>query len=89
VSAVYPAKDGTFELLDDLQEEGRCRFVKRGPKEELEAIVVAVWRERDRLRAQDIQRRHQKAPRVEQILTGRYCHGRSSAAREVHSGTFR
>jgi hypothetical protein len=44
-------EDGTFEDLDDLREDGRRRLLKRLPKEELEEIIVNVWRERDEARA--------------------------------------
>jgi len=47
MSAQDPANDGTFEILDDLSEHVRQRYVEKLSKEELAAIVVAVWRERD------------------------------------------
>jgi hypothetical protein len=43
--------DGTFEVLDDLREDGRRRYVKRRAKEELEEISIAAWRERDEVRS--------------------------------------
>jgi hypothetical protein len=59
MSTTDPAKDGTLDVLDDLQEEGRRRFIKHRSKEELEAIVIAAWRERDELGAsKDVQRRY-------------------------------
>jgi hypothetical protein len=51
MSAPDPSKDGTFEDLDDLREDGRRRFLKRQSKEELVEIIIAAWRERDEKRA--------------------------------------
>jgi hypothetical protein len=81
MSTADPVKDGTFELLDDLQEEGRLRFIKRRSKAELEAIVAAAWRERDELRVQkDVLRGYQIKLHIDQMLTIRYLCRCSSAA---------
>jgi hypothetical protein len=48
MSAPDPVNDGTFELLNDLPREGRRRYVKRMSKEDLEEVILAVWRKRDK-----------------------------------------
>jgi hypothetical protein len=53
MSAFNPVSNGTFEVLDDLQDDGRRRYLKRRSKEELEEILVAAWRERDKTKVHD------------------------------------
>jgi hypothetical protein len=73
MSAPDPSKDGTFEDLDDLREDGRRRFVKRLSKEELEEIIVAAWRERDEARARvEVQGKPQIVHIQTWMLTVRY-----------------
>ena len=48
MGATGPTTDGTLEDLDDLREDGRRRYIKRLSKEELEEIIVAAWRRRDK-----------------------------------------
>jgi len=47
MSATDPANDGTFEVLDHLPKPVRQRYVEKLGKEELAAIVLAIWSERD------------------------------------------
>jgi hypothetical protein len=47
MSAPDPTNDGTFEVLDHLPGQVRQRYVENLGKEELAAIVLAVWRKRD------------------------------------------
>lgn len=47
MSDINPTEAGMLELLDDLREDGRRRFIHRRTREELEEIIVAAWRERD------------------------------------------
>jgi hypothetical protein len=53
MSVFDPANDGTFEYLDLRNHTARRRYVKRVPKEDLEEIVLAVWRGRDAARAEN------------------------------------
>ncbi|KAH7400824.1 hypothetical protein DE146DRAFT_781622 [Phaeosphaeria sp. MPI-PUGE-AT-0046c] len=47
MSALDPLETGMLELLDDLPEHGRRRFLRRRTREELEEIIVAAWRGQD------------------------------------------
>lgn len=47
MSAPDSSNDGTLEVVDDLHEAGRRRFIKGRSREELQEILVAVSRERD------------------------------------------
>lgn len=48
-----PTTDGTLEVLDDLHEDGRRRYIKRRSKEELDDIIIAAWRNQDECKKLD------------------------------------
>jgi hypothetical protein len=52
MSAPDPVGDGMFDLLDHLPPKPRALYVEKFSKEELLAIVLAVWKERDAARNQ-------------------------------------
>lgn len=47
MSVLDPFESGMLEVLDDLPDHGRRRYLRRRTKEELEEIIMAAWRERD------------------------------------------
>jgi hypothetical protein len=47
MSTFDPVSEGILEVLDDLKEDGRRRYIKRRSKDELEEILVVAWRGRD------------------------------------------
>jgi hypothetical protein len=53
-SAPDPVGDGTLELLDHLPPKPRALYVEKLSKEEVIAIVIAAWKERDAARTQSV-----------------------------------
>jgi len=51
MSSHDPASDGTFAVLDAAPEPTRKLFIEHRSKEELVAIVLAVWRQKDEAKA--------------------------------------
>jgi hypothetical protein len=52
MSAPDPVSDGTLDLLDHLPPKLRALYVEKLSKEEVVAIVLPVWKERDAARNQ-------------------------------------
>jgi len=42
-----PAQDGTFDILDYLPEHIRPKYVYKLTMDQMAAVILAVWRERD------------------------------------------
>jgi hypothetical protein len=42
-----PAHDGTFDILDNLPEHIRPKYVYKLTMDQMAAVILSVWRERD------------------------------------------
>jgi hypothetical protein len=47
MAATDPARDGTFDILDNLPDKIRPKYVDKLTRDQMAQVILSVWRERD------------------------------------------